>query len=120
MRPDLMFGGIYQIYLGDIMQLKPCKGKWIWQEPKNSDFVLAYYIKSHWHQFTTIILEKNHRQGQDGRYANILNRIRVHHQTKEDINILRSRVRPEGSEDLKMQYIFVALTKRFKSKISEN
>ena len=45
-------------------------------------------------------LKENHRQEGDYEYADILNRIRLGKQTKEDINVLQSRVRPEGHPDL--------------------
>ena len=48
-----------------------------------------------------INLEENHRQGKDKIYADLLNRIRLGKQTKEDIQILKSRVRPKGHSDLK-------------------
>ena len=40
------------------------------------------------------MLEKNHRQDQDKDYADMLNRFRVLEQTVEDMEQLRTRVRP--------------------------
>lgn len=48
-RLDKIFGGVSQIYFGDVMQLKPCQGRYIWTEPRNSDFALVFNIQSHWH-----------------------------------------------------------------------
>ena len=48
-----------------------------------------------------INLEENHRQGSDKDYADLLNRVRMGQHTKEDISILKSRVRPNGHEDIK-------------------
>ena len=56
--------------------------------------------KTHRHSFYVIILEENHRQGDDHKYAEILNRIRVGQQTEEGMDMLRERVRPEGHPDL--------------------
>lgn len=101
MKHDVDFGGISQIYFGDLMQLKPCKGKYIWQEPVNPEFSLVYNIKSHWETFEYILLEENHRQGNDKEYADMLNRIRVGKQTEKDIEVLSTRVRPYGHPDTK-------------------
>ena len=51
--------------------------------------------------FQCILLEKNHRQGKDKMYADLLNRIRVGSHTEEDLEVLESRVRLEGHDDLK-------------------
>ena len=48
-----------------------------------------------------INLEENHRQGKDKDYADIFNRIRRGRPTQEDIEILKTRVRPVGHQDLK-------------------
>ena len=53
--------------------------------------------------FKPILLETNHRQGKDKAYAELLNRVRVGKQTKEDMKLLRTRVRPEHHPDIKMQ-----------------
>ena len=58
-------------------------------------------VQPHWDQFTTIILVENHRQEGDAEYANILNRIRVGELTQEDIQILRSQVKPQSHQDIK-------------------
>ena len=61
---------------------------------------MPYLCKTHWHSFEVINLEENHRQGNDHTYAEILNRIRVGEHTEDDMNVLRTRVRPEGHMDL--------------------
>ena len=48
-----------------------------------------------------INLEENHRQGNDKSYADMLNRIRVGKHTQDDIEILKSRIRPKDHADLK-------------------
>ena len=82
------------------MQLRPCQARYIFQEPLCEDYKLAYYSGTHWQDFEVINLEENHRQDGDKDYANLLNRIRVGQQTQEDIDILRTRVRPLGHPDL--------------------
>ena len=100
-KENKLFGGVSVFFLGDIMQLRPCKGAYIFDEPLNKDYILAHMCKKHWEAFDVILLEENHRQGEDHDYAESLNRIRVGEQTVEDMEMLRTRVRPEGHPDLK-------------------
>jgi hypothetical protein len=86
---------------GDLLQIKPVKGRYIFQEPKCDDFKLANAVKPHWNCFRIINLEENHRQGNDKGYAEILNRIRIGEQTDEDMIGLEKRVRPKNHPDLK-------------------
>ena len=95
------FGGLSIIAFGDMMQLKPVMGRYVCDEPINMDFRMTHRIESRWHMFSSIILEINHRQGRDKPYADLLNRIRVGKQTQEDLDLLRTRVRPENHPDLK-------------------
>ena len=99
-KPNKLFGGLAIFLMGDIMQLRPCKGSFIFEEPTCKDYLAAYLCKTHWHSFEVINLEENHRQGADHTYAEILNRIRVGEHTENDMNILSTRVRPEGHPDL--------------------
>ena len=70
------------------------------QCPVTKQFWIAYEIDSLWHKFECIILENNHRQGEDKEYANMLNRIRVGQETSEDIAKLNERVRGENHRDI--------------------
>ena len=99
-RQNKLFGGVSIFFMGDIMQLRPCKGSFIFDEPTCKDFLLAYLCNTHWNTFDVILLEQNHRQGEDHLYAEMLNRIRVGEQTEEDMNSLKDRIRPEGHRDL--------------------
>ena len=101
MRPNKLFGGVAIFLFGDIMQLKPVQGRYIWCQPKRMEYLQAFLVQPHWEQFSVISLVENHRQEGDVEYANILNRIRVGEHTEEDINILQQRVRPEGHQDMK-------------------
>ena len=101
MRPNKLFGGIALFFFGDIMQLKPVMGRYIWSQPRSSEYLYAYLVGSHWEQFSVISLVENHRQHGDAEYADILNRIRVGEHTDDDMSKLQERVRPEGHPDLK-------------------
>ena len=100
-KPDKIFGGVSLFVFGDILQLKPCKGRYIFKKPINEDFHLSYSLGIHWPAFEVITLEKNHRQGEDFAYAELLNRIRVGKQTIEDYEMLKKRVRPANHKELK-------------------
>ena len=62
--------------------------------------------------FKSIILETNHRQGNDRPYAELLNRVRVGKQTKEDIALLETRVRPKNHPDLKTASLFIVCKRK--------
>ena len=47
-----------------------------------------------------VVLAKNHRQGKDKHFAEMLNRIRVGKQTEEDLNRLKARVKPENHPEI--------------------
>ena len=107
---DMPFGNVAILAFGDLMQIKPVKGRYIMQCPVSKQFWIAYEIDSLWHKFECIILENNHRQGEDKEYANMLNRIRIGRETSEDIEKLKERVRNENHQDIKKEkdalYIF--------------
>ena len=96
-----LFGGIALFCFGDLLQIKPVKGRYIFQEPKSEDFKLANAVKPHWKNFRIVNLEENHRQGDDKSYADLLNRIKTGKQTDNDIQELHKRVREKGHADLK-------------------
>ena len=101
------FGGLSVIVLGDMMQLKPCMGRYICEEPLNTEFKITHALVPRWTMFKSIILETNHRQGKDKPYAELLNRIRIGQHTKEDITTLRTRVRSKNHPDLKTASLFI-------------
>ena len=51
----------------------------------NPDFQATNALDPRWKLFQSVLLEKHHRQGQDGNYADILNRVRTGDQTEEDL-----------------------------------
>ena len=99
-KTNQLFGNVSVFYVGDIMQLKPCKGRYIFDQPINPDYLIDYQLGSHWQSFEVIMLEKNHRQGDDKVYADMLNRFRIGEQTEDDMKKLQERVRPRNHPDL--------------------
>ena len=95
-----IFGNVAIFYFGDIMQLKPCRGRYIFQSPVCQDYHLAHSLGQHWESFEVVILEENHRQEGDHDYADMLNRIRIGQQTEADYKRLEERVRPQNHTDL--------------------
>ena len=108
------FGNVAVIVLGDLMQMCPISGRYIFLEPVNSQFTLAHDIDPLWRKFMCINLEINHRQGKDKSYADMLNRMRVGKQTEEDLESLKSKVRPKGDSDLKAALFISAKVKPVK------
>ena len=98
---NLPFGNVAIFALGDMMQIRPVKGKYIMQCPITKQFWIAYEIDSLWQKFECIILEVNHRQGEDRHYADMLNRIRIGEETIADIDQLKERVRKKNHQDIK-------------------
>ena len=103
-------GNVAIFVLGDLMQMCPISGRYIFLNTRNSQFLLASEIDPLWRKFECINLEINHRQGEDKEYANMLNRIRIGEETTEDIQKLEERVRDENHDDIKCErdalYIF--------------
>ena len=97
---NVPFGNIAIIALGDLMQMSPISGRFIFKEPRDPQFTLSHDVDPLWQSFQCINLEKNHRQGEDKDYAEMLNRIRVGEETIEDIQKLKDRVRDENHDDI--------------------
>ena len=116
----LPFGGLSIIVFGDMMQLRPCMGKYICEEPSNKEFRITHALAPRWTMFKPIILEENHRQGKDKEYAEILNRIRVGQQTKEDISILNTRVRSKEHNDIKAANLFIDCKRKSCGELNAN
>ena len=106
------FGGVSIFAFGDIMQLKPCLGRYIFEKPINIEFHIAHSIEPRWYSFKVLNLKQNHRQGDDKPYADMLNRIRVGEQSNEDIKLLKTRVRPEGHKDLREASVYIVCKRK--------
>ena len=91
-RPLEDFGKVAILLLGDLMQLKPVKGAWIFDRPKSEIYHESFEAGPLWGLFDPYILEMNHRQKNDREYADILNRIRYGEHTEDDITKLKNRV----------------------------
>ena len=89
---DNIFGGIGVLLFGDLMQLQPVKGRWIYSKPALTRWINRFAWDSLWDNFTPFILKENHRQGENKEWADTLNRLRYGLHTSEDIDLIRSRI----------------------------
>src|SRR5665811_1101347 len=82
-----LFGGLNILVFGDLMQLRPVKGNWVFKQPP------LYRHEPHlWRKFGFFELFKNHRQTGDTRYLDLLNRLREGHCNQGDMELLESRI----------------------------
>ena len=88
---DDYFGGRAIMFVGDLMQLRPVKGAFIFEKPKNKKYYSLYQVDSLWKTFEPIILKTNFRQGEGSLFNDILNRARIGELTDEDKAILETR-----------------------------
>ena len=72
-KPETYLGGVAFIFLGDILQLRPVRARYICEESINENFALSHLIDPLWQKFEIIMLNKNHPQGEDRKYADVLN-----------------------------------------------
>ena len=107
------------IAFGDLMQLRPVMGKFIFEVPMNPEFHTVHKLASRWGMFSSILLEKNHRQGRDKDYADLLNRIRTGVHTEEDLDVLRNRVRPANHPDVKNAELYIGCKRSDVEKMNE-
>lgn len=101
------FGGCAVFMFGDILQLKPVMGKYVFDLPTSQNYHASFYIDNLWNTFKVVQLLTNHRQGEDHAYADVLNRIRSGNQTEDDYAILQQRVRSETHPDLPNDALYV-------------
>ena len=71
---------------------RPVQAMYPWEKPQNDKFRKAYDIDPLWNIFKPVILKTNHRQGEDRKYADMLNRFRVGECLKDDIEMMKKRI----------------------------
>ena len=86
------FGGCCVLMFGDPMQLRPVLGRFAWELPGGAQFQMAHQLQSIWSTFKPVLLRINHRQNEDLKFSQVLNRIRVGQFIQEDIDYLKPRV----------------------------
>ena len=106
------FGGVSVIVFGDLMQLAPCMGRYVFQEPANPEFQITHNLANRWELFSSVLLEINHRQGNDKTYADLLNRLRIGEETDEDLELLSSRIRKENEGDIQSTDVYIGCKRK--------
>ena len=109
-RPSEVFGGIAIFCFGDLLQLKPVKAPYVFEQPKCKNYAVTHALEPLWHTFRPINLVQNHRQGNDKTYPDILNRIRTGNVTDADCNQLEERVRDINDQDIPSDAMYVTCT----------
>ena len=107
---DKYFGGVAVFLLGDLLQIEPVQGKPIFCEPSDKRLKLCHAVEDLWKQFKVVNLKKNHRQGEDKKYADLLNRIRIGEQTSEDIAKLSTRIFKKGDKRIPKDALYISGT----------
>ena len=82
---DLPFGGVAVFVFGDILKIRPTLGSFVFDSPKDKRLQLFYAVEDLWKKFKVVNLKTNHRQGDDKLYVDLLNRVRIGEETKDDI-----------------------------------
>ena len=104
-QPELPFGGVNVIFVGDFLQLPSVTGSDIYISDKKQT-EQAFLL---WRQLNAVvILDQQMRQADDTRYAELLGRLRLRCPTQEDIDLLNSRVGlpiPDNLDNPDMRYI---------------
>ena len=95
-RRGVPFGGVCLMCFGDMLQLRPVLGNYIFQRPKEDCFKVVFEVAPRWQMLKVINLEVNHRQGDDKAYADLLLRMRTESHTEEDMKVLKKRVFKKG------------------------
>ena len=85
------FGGKGLLLVGDLLQLKPVRAKFIFTRPKSRRYTEKFNCLPLWEWFDVIVLEENKRHGKDSKWTQILNRIRLGQHTADDMKVLDSR-----------------------------
>lgn len=116
---NLPFGGVAVFLFGDLLQLKPTLGKYIFDEPETEGNAISDAIAPLWHSFKIKNLTQNHRQGDDFEYSEMLNRMRTGSLTDEDIDLLETRVMKEDDPGLPSDALYLAATNAEINKIND-
>ena len=85
-----VFGGKSIMLVGDLLQLKPVRGRFIFETPKSTKYVPYHEAEPLWYQFEVVVLETNHRQGVSA-WASLLSRARIEKMILSDYKDLESR-----------------------------
>ena len=113
--------------MGDPMQLKPVLGSFPWESPRNEKYRLYNLAQGQddevnhlWQEFKPIMLKTNHRQGEEGRFADVLNRIRLGQVTDEDVALMKTRIFAKESSSIPKDSVFIFATNAEVNQMNES
>ena len=90
-----LFANKSVILVGDLLQLPPVKGNFVFDKPFNDNFA-AYDNAMHvWKSFEPYLLRHIHRQSEQREWADVLNQLRIGNVTDEAKQLLETRVTKE-------------------------
>ena len=93
---DDPFGGLNVIAVGDLYQLAPVNGQFVFSNSSRGRQGIATHL---WRDLFKIVeLKENMRQRNDTDYSSLLNRLRTGCFTAEDIDVLKKRIVGSNSE----------------------
>ena len=87
--PSILFGGMSVVVFGDLFQLKPVHGSYIFDTSKRQSYL--------WQKIDVSLLTTNHRQAKDRTWAKILNRVCIGQLTDSDMQVLKNKTAIEIS-----------------------
>ena len=99
------FGGVGIMLVGDLLQIPPVTGRYIFRPPKNTIYRTAYDLLHLWELFEPWILTHNHRQGASCEWANTLNRFRMGIVLDDDLKALQDRETNDPHHDLDAMHL---------------
>ncbi|XP_062577044.1 uncharacterized protein LOC134238944 [Saccostrea cucullata] len=108
------FGGLSILCVGDMLQLKPVCGSYIFQQTSMIPFDLWKTL------FKVKFLTQNFRQSEDSVYASLLNRARVGIITDEDIKLLNGRQKVNLQHEEWQSAVHLYPTRKQCEKYNEN
>jgi hypothetical protein len=87
-----LFGNRAIMLVGDLLQLKPVRGRYIFEQPKCSHYQPYHAVSPLWDEFEVYTLIHNHRQGQEKQWAETLNHFREGIVLKKDLEMLQPKL----------------------------
>ena len=101
-----LFANLNMILVGDLLQICPVQGTLVFKTPLNLRYKANKGILDLWNSFQPMILQHNHRQGDEKVWANVLNQFREGIVTEEGGALLRGRQTSEALLEENVMHIF--------------
>ncbi len=118
-RNDRPFGGIQMIFIGDLYQLAPVVRQ-NEQSLFSSIYTSPYFFSAHVFQkvrMEYLELSRMYRQN-DGRFIDLLNRIRTNSVEQQDIDAFNERYQPDFEPDPEKFFIYLTTTNSLADRIN--